>query len=372
MCSIDSIDRDGKLCSVMTIPQFWSRIKHWSPGCCVAANIKLGEYSCQLQVFPAGNGERFESDDISGMVIVLTNTSASDLVVNGRCSLELYKGGPGALFNVSMAHRLVKLSKFRNLRLLEIIPEVLDRIGSSCVRDDLNIVYELTAKSVESEEYGGSKSEIKKEASNKDNLGDQIIGGLESIQDILLETPLCKERLHEHHLKDSLPESILTLAEGLKEASVALKEEMSVARESHEFAKKQGTHLTASIGQAKEEILHAVGSIHTSLKAETKSSDEVKTLDAISEVKVQLEMLQDSVLTAVSSPPPLFKPAYPDCPICEEEFSPTAQIFQCVSGHLICTTCRAKPGISDCPFCHQKIMGRNRGLEAFLLKLRDG
>jgi len=360
MCSIDNIDRDGKPCSLMTIPQFWTSRKHWSPGCCVAANIKLGEYSCQLQVFPAGNGERIESDDISGMVIVLTNTSTSDLVIDGKCSLEFHKGGSGPLFNTS--HSLVKLSKFGNLRLFEFTPKVLDDIESSFVRDELNIVYELTAKSVESEEYGGSKSEIKKEASKKDNLGDQIIGGLECIQDILLETPLCKERKHEHHLEDSLPEAILAL----------LKEEMSVVEESHELAKKQGTHLTASIGQAKEEILHAVGSIHTSLKAETKRSDEVKTLDAISEVKGQLEMLQDSVLTAVSSPPPVFRPVYPECPICEEEFSPTAQIFQCVSGHLICTTCRNKPGISDCPYCHQRIMGRNRGLEAFLLKLRDG
>jgi len=358
MCSIDSIDRDGKLCSVMTIPQFWSRIKHWSPGCCVAANIKLGEYSCQLQVFPAGNGERIESDDISGMVIGLTNTSASDIIIDGKCSLEPVLSHP----YMSMAHRLVKLSKFGNLRLLEITPVVIDDIESSCLGDDLNIVFELTAKSVESEEYGGSKSEITKEASIKDNLGDQIIGGLECIQDILLETPLCKERKHEHHLKDSLPEAILAL----------LKEEMSVVEESHELAKKQGTHLTASIGQAKDEILHAVGSIHTSLKAETKRFDEVKTLDAISEVKVQLEMLQDSVLTAVSSPPPVFRPVYPECPICEEKFSPTAEIFQCMSGHLICTTCRAKPRISDCPYCHQKIMGRNRGLEAFLLKLRDG
>jgi len=370
MCSIDSIDRDGKLCSLMTIPQFWSSRKHWSTGCCVAANIKLGEYSCQLQVFPAGNGERINSDGTSGMVIVLTNTSASDLIIDGKFSLEFHKGGSGPLFNTS--HRLVKLSKFGNLRLFEVTPKVLDPIESSCVRDDLNIVFELTAKSVESEEYGGTKSEIKKGASKMDYLGDQIIGGLESIQDILLETPFCKEWEHEHRLKDSLPESILTLAAGLKEVSVALKEDMSVVEETHELAKKQGTHLTASIGQAKEEILHAVGSIHTSLKAETKRSHEVKTLDAISEVKGQLEMLQDSVLTAVSSPPPVFRPVYPECPICEEEFSPTAQIFQCVSGHLICTTCRNKPGISDCPYCHQKIMGRNRGLETFLLKLKDG
>lgn len=417
MCSIVS-NASGcdEIRVLMTIPQFWSRREDWCPGCCIAATLKLGQYSCQLQVYPAGgegihmeeqdkmvlsvvnNGERtgivVESEDkllrefSSGMLIVITNTSASDLIIDGMCSLELQEG----CLESEKCETI--LSRYENLRMFEITTEMLDDLESSFGKEDLNIVLKLSAKAVppENRECVGAKSEIKEAIEvnpTLGKLGDHIMCGLESIQDILLETPLCKEvselkkdvgklsagltdlvnsqlREHEGLIKDSLPQLIR------REVSAALKEEMSAVDESNKWAQKQGTYITASIRQTKEEILHTLGSMETSLGAEFRVSNEAKSLAAISEVKLQLEMLQDSVLTAVSSPPPVLQPVYPMCPYCMEDFSPSAPIFQCMSGHLICATCRDKPGIPNCPSCYQQFMGRNRGLEAFLLKLRDG
>jgi len=444
MCSIViNPSGHGEIRALMTIPQFWSRREEWSPGCCIAANLKLGQHSCQLQVYPAGgvgvhmeeqdkmvvsvvnNGEKSEyrsvveesdekteyrsnveesedeteyrsivdvSDDLSrefssGMFIVISNTSAYDLKIDGLCSLELREG----CLESEKCEKL--LSKHENLSLFEITTEMLDDLQSrfGFGKDDLHIVLKLSAEVVplENKECEGAKFEIKEASKGNPmvgNLGDHIMSGLESIQDILLETPLCKEvselkkdvgqlsagltdlvssklREHENLIKDTLPEVIS------KEVAAALKKEMSVVDESNKWAQKQGTYITASL----DDILDTMGSMKTSLGAEfSRVSSEAKSLAAISDVKLQLEMLQDSVLTAVSSPPPVFQPVYPECPYCMEDFSPTDHIFQCTSGHLICASCRDKPGIPNCPSCHQVFIGRNRGLEAFLLKLRDG
>ena len=48
-----------------------------------------------------------------------------------------------------------------------------------------------------------------------------------------------------------------------------------------------------------------------------------------------------------------------ECPICLEEMRPPMRIWQCVSGHPVCDTCRRNPRVSECPTCRQKIVGRN-------------
>lgn len=52
-----------------------------------------------------------------------------------------------------------------------------------------------------------------------------------------------------------------------------------------------------------------------------------------------------------------------ECPVCTEMIPPK-QIFQCLSGHPVCSSCR--PRLSSCPTCRQPIIGRNYGMEALI------
>ena len=350
------------------IPEFWSRREEWSPGCCIGTNIKLGQYSCQLQVFPTGDkGAHKEKSEASSSVVeilrlnqimmssmstpvafgvVLINTSETDLIFDGLCSID----------EMGRSIESETLPKYGKLELFNLSSEASDdlhlkRGGKHKNNIDLKIFLRLFAKLVplENEEYHEDNSL----RSAKSSLSE--IRELESIEDKLSETTLCQEvsklkkdvgqlnveltdqktKLSEHEqlLKGNLPELIL------KEVSATIKEKMSVVEESNKWAQKQGTYITSNIRQTKEEILHAVGFLKTSLGG----GEESKSLAAISQVQLQLEMLQDSVLTAVSSPPPVFKPVYPECPYCMEEFSPPAQILQ-VTAVVKTNTSLAAPG----------------------------
>ena len=63
----------------------------------------------------------------------------------------------------------------------------------------------------------------------------------------------------EHLVKASLPALIS------KEVSAVMKEKMSVLEESYQWAQKQGRCITPNIRQTNQEILHAIGSLKTSL-----------------------------------------------------------------------------------------------------------
>ena len=56
----------------------------------------------------------------------------------------------------------------------------------------------------------------------------------------------------------------------------------------------------------------------------------------------------------------------PTCPICFEEMLPDAKIAQCISGHLICWSCKEKMVKNDCPSCGQPVNGRAFGMEIYL------
>ena len=56
----------------------------------------------------------------------------------------------------------------------------------------------------------------------------------------------------------------------------------------------------------------------------------------------------------------------PNCPICFEEMLPDAKIAQCISGHLICWSCKEKMVKNDCPSCGQPVNGRAFGMESYL------
>jgi len=61
--------------------------------------------------------------------------------------------------------------------------------------------------------------------------------------------------------------------------------------------------------------------------------------------------------------------AKPRCPICLDEMSPNTKIAQCLSGHLLCWSCKEKMGDKECAFCEQPVNGRAFGMEAYLRTL---
>jgi len=419
----------------ITIAQFWSREGDWSPDCFFGANITIGQQECQLQVFPAGcksdqlsekkndeatamnegedyvvieeivdekietvkdSDESCDTETEEGMClsvsVALVNKSSIDLIIDGKWSIGL-------------AERIVKceqLPRLGRIALLDIGSGQNEKMKFSRTGDDLEIVLELSAYPAvvhpapaddEAVDMKALLERIKSDMSEvqekvKDvcpmlaELRDQFQSGMESMQDILLETPLCGEVIEMKkdvglmkveliaHMKAELNAQEQSGKAELfqlvsTEVSAAIRRELSAVQES---SKRDQTQASDLIGEMKQEIMNSVFWLKDSLGAGSSSPN----LSAISEVKLQLEMLQDSVLTAVSSPPPVHKPAYPECPYCMEELAPPAQILQCLSGHLICQSCRAKPAIRDCPSCHQQFSGRNRGLESFLQKLAEG
>jgi len=417
----------------ITIAQFWSREGDWSPDCFFGANITIGQQECQLQVFPAGcksdqlsekNDEATASNEVEDYVVIeetvdekietvqdsdesgdaetnkgmclsvaLVNTSSADLIIDGKWSIGL-------------AERIVKCEQLPRLGRIPLLGVVgsgqNEKMNFSRTGDDLEIVLDLSAyPAVVQPDTADDKATSMKALleSNKSDISevqekvkdvctmlaelrDQFQSGMESMQDILLETPLSGEvtelkkdvglmkvelialmkaelNAQEQSGKAELSQLVST------EVSAAIRRELASVHESSKRDQEQASEL---IGAMKQEIMNSVFWLKDSLGAGSSSPN----LSAISEVKLQLEMLQDSVLTAVSFPPPVHKPPYPECPYCMEELAPPAQILQCLSGHLICQSCRAKPAIRDCPSCHQQFSGRNRGLESFLQKLAEG
>ena len=76
--------------------------------------------------------------------------------------------------------------------------------------------------------------------------------------------------------------------------------------------------------QVLSNVLNSVNMLKDNLQA----SSSVSNLSGLSELRLQLEMLQDSVLTAVSTPAPPVNLIYPECPYCMEELQPPAKIYQ--------------------------------------------
>merc|ERR1712172_112711 len=52
-----------------------------------------------------------------------------------------------------------------------------------------------------------------------------------------------------------------------------------------------------------------------------------------------------------------------ECPVCLNPLRSPVQMFQCVSGHIVCGNC--KPKIQACPKCRERMMGRAHDFENF-------
>jgi len=51
------------------------------------------------------------------------------------------------------------------------------------------------------------------------------------------------------------------------------------------------------------------------------------------------------------------------CPTCLEDMAPPKQIWQCISGHTLCSDCKNHHRIKNCPTCDKEIISRNLALE---------
>ena len=51
-----------------------------------------------------------------------------------------------------------------------------------------------------------------------------------------------------------------------------------------------------------------------------------------------------------------------ECPVCFTVMKPPIHIYQCTSGHNICSNCKSK-GIKGCPTCRKPISGRAHNME---------
>jgi len=422
----------------VTISQFWSRKADWTPGCSYSSNIQLGDHACQLHVYPAGSSraeeklekqivEEVEDDEVNtshdaenfdvlvlegeinckekveyeseskkfkvdeskgnGLCVELVNLTSSDLVIQGELSIGF----------VTQDLKQVDLPSATRVVIFKIGSDEeemlqLDKTGEMSSEQfsdqDLNIKLDFNVVSVKSPVTEVSKSsqldisEMNQKVAEINpmlaELRDQFQAEMESMQDILLETPLSAEvsdlkeqvsqmkteiineiKIDVNNKFQSLKESVLpTIYTELAAMKKDLTNTLGIMQQA---TKEQATSAASQMSATRQDILF--------LKDNVQSTSSNSTRSAISELQVQLEMLQDSVLSAVSTPARQAKPSYPECPYCMEELEPPAKIYQCLSGHLICESCQSKPAIKDCPSCHQQISGRNRGLETFLQRL---
>jgi len=401
MCSLSSESRLGNV--ELRIPQFWSRREkdEWSINCCVAANIVVGNQVSQVQVYPTGLGgeiysdmnnsesnnndndnDLFVSDNESessmnvakakeGLLVQLVNLSASEFELQGEWCVGSCKGKLGPI-------------GLRSLSRVVIMKEVEENIESikgdedSMIDNDLRMFFNFVSTnqikgdgSVAMETQRGIdevKNKVDDLIPKLSELREQFVCGMESIQDILLETPFSHEVSELREEVSQLKTEVLTKLQATLNSGLQSMRDKLMVHVSTEMNTLNRTNLTAleNVTQTqtnafKQEIINC---IRDNSQA---SSSGGSNFRAINDLQTQLEMLQDSVLTAVSTPPAPALPVYPECPVCFERLAPPAKIYQCTNGHLLCQTCQAKPNIPDCPYCHEGISGRNKGLEIYLL-----
>ena len=85
--------------------------------------------------------------------------------------------------------------------------------------------------------------------------------------------------------------------------------------------------------------------------------------EAMEDVKREVESLKRKLPAPIS---------VPECPICMDEMTPPTKIVQCLKGHKICEPCSQREEVMFCPgHCKTGFMGRDLGMEAFVLKITD-
>jgi len=112
------------------------------------------------------------------------------------------------------------------------------------------------------------------------------------------------------------------------------------------------------------------------LKEDLEKVSEVKgeVVEKVDQIKKDLKEVMENVKREVESlERKLALPiSVPECPICMEEMTPPTKIVQCLKGHKICEPCSQREEVMFCPgHCKTGFMGRDLGMEAFVLKITD-
>jgi len=109
------------------------------------------------------------------------------------------------------------------------------------------------------------------------------------------------------------------------------------------------------------------------LKNDLEKVSEVKgeVVEKVDQVKKDLKEAMEDVKQEIKKKLPLLI-SVPECPICMEEMTPPTNIVQCLKGHKICEPCSQREEVMFCPgHCKTGFMGRDLGMEAFVLKITD-
>ena len=97
--------------------------------------------------------------------------------------------------------------------------------------------------------------------------------------------------------------------------------------------------------------------ILTTEDLENQSAGPKIVVDALEEIKddppVKVTFTEDKTYELLQE----FK-----CPVCYSTMTPPKQIYQCILGHALCSSCQSK-GLELCPTCREPIIGRAHNLE---------
>ena len=126
------------------------------------------------------------------------------------------------------------------------------------------------------------------------------------------------------------------------------------------------TNIQSSINNCTNQLKRKYESIETKMEAES-SNFEKRIANLESRLESRLEASTESIKMKIEDNTNKNNNiAKPRCPICFDEMSPNTKIAQCISGHLLCWSCKEKMEDKECAFCEEPVNGRAFGMEAYL------
>ena len=126
------------------------------------------------------------------------------------------------------------------------------------------------------------------------------------------------------------------------------------------------TNIQSSINRSTNELKRKYESIENKVEAGS-SNFEKRIANLESRLESRLEASTESIKMKIEDNTNKNNNiAKPRCPICFDEMSPSTKIAQCISGHLLCWSCKEKMGDKECAFCEEPVNGRAFGMEAYL------
>ena len=126
------------------------------------------------------------------------------------------------------------------------------------------------------------------------------------------------------------------------------------------------TNIQSSINNSTNQLKRKYESIESKMEAES-SNFEKRIANLESRLESRLEASTESIKMKIEDNTNKNNNiAKPRCPICFDEMSSNTKIAQCISGHLLCWSCKEKMEDKECAFCEEPVNGRAFGMEAYL------